>query len=271
MQIRLLSAATAAAVALGPALAAPASVLAAPGPVTSAADLRLAAATNFRDLGGHSAAGGRTVRTGVVFRSNALSALTAADKRRITGAGITLAVDLRSAAERLHTPDDLPAGVRYRVADVTGPGRGPAFHEPVPDTVGRALADPNTAGSPNVGMSIGYPLLVTYAGADAAFRDTLLAIAGNPGGTVFHCTEGKDRTGWAAAVLLSILGVPRTTIEADYLASNRRLGRHAVDVSWLRAAFGRAEQLYGSMDGYVRHGLQLNDATVQTLRSRLLT
>ena len=76
--------------------------------------------------------------------------------------------------------------------------------------------------------SSAYRAFVTSPSARAAFRKTPLNIknttsAGNS--VIFHCTAGKDRIGWTAALLLSILGVDRATIERDYLASNTY--RHA--------------------------------------------
>lgn len=267
---RFLTLATAAIVALSPSLLASPTASAAPT-APAAAELRLEGASNFRDLGGYPAADGKSVRPGIVFRSNRLSSLTDGDKQKITDAGITLDVDLRNSSERSEAPDNVPAGVRYQVADVVSLDHGIWFHEFVPITLGRALIDAYTSDTSNVGQSIGYPFMVSFVGADAAFRDTLLAIARNTtGGTVFHCSAGKDRTGWAAATLLSILGVPRASIEEDFLKSNTYLGRHAVDLSWLNAAFDQAERLYGSMDGYIRRGLRIDSATIAALRARLL-
>ncbi|EGD56406.1 tyrosine-protein phosphatase [Gordonia neofelifaecis] len=240
-------------------------------PTTVAAPIRLDGASNFRDIGGYQTADGRTVRSGIVFRSNKLSSLTDSDKQQITAAGITLDVDLRNASERKEAPDQLPASVRYQVADVVGIDHGIWFHEFVPLTLGRALIDAYTTGSSNVGQSIGYPFMVTFRGSDFAFHDLVTAVANNSGGTVFHCSAGKDRTGWGTAILLSILGVPRATIEADFLKSNTYLGRSdAVELSWLNAAYDEVERLYGSMDAYVRKGLKISGPTIDALRSRLL-
>ncbi|UQE76024.1 tyrosine-protein phosphatase [Gordonia sp. PP30] len=249
---------------LGVSVLAPAEVHAAP---------RLEGASNFRDLGGYQTSDGRTVREGLVFRSNKLSDLTPSDKQKITDASITLAVDLRNVQERKDEPDQLPPGVRYQVADVVSFTNGIWFHEPVPLTLGRGLIDYYTTGSSNIGQSLGYPFMVSYHGSDVAFHDLLVAIARNTdGGTVFHCSAGKDRTGWGAAILLSILGVPRATIDADFLKSNTYLGRDdAVELSWLNAAFDQVKRLYGSMDRYVRHGLRIDQPTITALRTRLLT
>lgn len=233
---------------------------------------RLEGASNFRDLGGYQTADGKTVRSGVVFRSNKLSKLTESDKRKISDVGITLDVDLRNVSERKDEPDQLPAGVRYQVADVVSFTNGIWFHEPVAFTLGRGLIDYFTTGSSNLGQSLGYPFMVSYHGSDVAFHDLIVAIARNSsGGTVFHCSAGKDRTGWGAAILLSILGVPRQRIEADFLKSNTYLGRaKAVELSWLNAAFDQVKRLYGDMDNYVRRGLGVDQSTITTLKQRLL-
>jgi protein-tyrosine phosphatase len=238
---------------------------------TASAAPRLASASNFRDIGGYETADGKTVRTGELFRSNKLSNLTDADKQTLVDLGITLDVDLRNASERDEAPDQMPAGIRYQVADVVSLNSGLWFHEFVPITLGRALIDAYTTKSSNVGQSIGYPFMVSFVGSDAAFRDLVKAAATNPGGVVFHCSAGKDRTGWGTAIILSILGVPRATIEADFMKSNTYLGRsYAVELSWLNAAFDQVKRLYGSMDRYVRKGLKINQAAIDNLRARML-
>jgi protein-tyrosine phosphatase len=109
---------------------------------------------------------------------------------------------------------------------------------------------------------------------------------------LFHCTAGKDRTGWLSAIILSALGVDRPTVMADYLRTNElnadgnafvlsRLANRVDDPSvlvpllearreYLEAAFARAEESYGGMDGYLREGLGLSDEARQTLRAALL-
>lgn len=253
---------------VAPAVTAP---LASADPVTPTA-IRLEGAKNFRDIGGYETSDGRTVRSGLVYRANKLSSLTDADLAKLTAANVTLDVDLRNMWERRDDPDRLPEGVRYQVADVVSFEHGIAFHEFVPLTLGRALVDAAVTGSSDIGQSIGYPFMVTYRGADVAFRDLLTAIAGNTdGATVFHCSAGKDRTGWGTAVLLSLLGVPKATVYRDFLASNTYLGRDdAVEKSWLDAAFAQVDRLYGGVDNYVRKGLGVDQQTIDTLRARLL-
>lgn len=246
--------------------------LAAAEPPTDSTSIRLDGARNFRDIGGYETSDGRHVRTGLVYRSNRLSSLTDADLAKLTDADVTLDVDLRNMWERKDDPDRLPEGVRYQVADVVSFEHGIAFHEFVPITLGRALIDAAVHGSSDIGQSIGYPFMVTYRGADVAFRDLLTAIAANTtGATVYHCSAGKDRTGWGTAILLTLLGVPKETVYQDFLASNTYLGRDsAVEKSWLDAAFAQVGRLYGDVDTYVRNGLGVDQQTIDSLRTRLL-
>jgi protein-tyrosine phosphatase len=110
------------------------------------------------------------------------------------------------------------------------------------------------------------------------------------GEVVYHCSAGKDRTGWASAVLLTLLGVPRETVVADYLASNGYLtDKNAatfqklppktaaimeplmtVRRAYIEAAFDEAERQYGSIDRYAAQALGLDAAAVARLEARFL-
>ncbi|MGW4244645.1 tyrosine-protein phosphatase [Nocardia sp. NPDC004722] len=240
-----------------------------PAPATTA--LKLDGAANFRDIGGYRTSDGHTVRTGIAFRSNRLAGLTDADLAKLSTAGVTLDVDLRNGSERGSAPDRVPTGARYQVADVVSFDSGVSFHEFPAITLGRGVIDGLINGSSDLVQSVDYPLMVDFHGSDVAFGALLRSLAANTGATVYHCTSGKDRTGWATAVLLTLLGVPRDVVNADYLASNTELGDpKAVQLSWLEAAFAEVDRLYGSVDKYVRDGLGLDQATIDTLRAKLL-
>ncbi|GAA1366725.1 tyrosine-protein phosphatase [Streptomyces beijiangensis] len=233
--------------------------------------LSITSARNFRDIGGYRTTDGHWVRTGLVYRSNKLSSLTPAEQQKLLSQHLTLDVDLRNASERKEDPDALPPGIRYQVADVVSLSHGIGFHDPALITLAAALAAGLFSGSSDLGQSIGYPFMVNFKGADYAFHDLLTAVATNEGATVYHCSAGKDRTGWSTAVLLTLLGVPRATVEADFLASNTYTGdAKAVELSWLRAAFAEVDHLYGSFDAYLRKGLKLDDTTIASLRAKLL-
>ncbi|KAL7702258.1 Tyrosine phosphatase family [Lotmaria passim] len=108
---------------------------------------------------------------------------------------------------------------------------------------------------------------------------------------LFHCTAGKDRTGLMAAIILHLLGVPRSTILDDYMLTNRffqppternayfdaiKMDREVHDILWhvdeafLEAALDYVEERYGGMDAYAKTKLGLDAAAVERLRERLL-
>ena len=139
------------------------------------------------------------------------------------------------------------------------------------------------------------PTLIAQNGDTAEQRAaTLRRALAEDGPQVFHCTAGKDRTGWVASLLQHVAGVDDATIESDYLLTNERsaqsrarteeqitahLGASALevfeptlvaDLEYLHAAYAAAEQRYGDRAAYLREGLGLDEATLERLRTRLL-
>ena len=225
--------------------------------LTPGREIGLRGTENTRTLEGYRGLGGKTVN-GRVLRSDNLSKLTAADAQKLRKRGVVTVVDLRTGIEKQLQPNKKVPGARTVSADVLG-GVSPLQM---------------------VDLGQAYTSFVTDRHARAQFRTTLLQIkdtAARGGTTLYHCSAGKDRTGWTSAVLLSILGVDRKTIDADFLASNHY--RHAssndvlsgVNIAWLNSSFAAAKRKYGSMDGYVRKGLGLSAADVASLRANLLS
>ncbi|RMX11186.1 tyrosine-protein phosphatase [Allofranklinella schreckenbergeri] len=118
-----------------------------------------------------------------------------------------------------------------------------------------------------------------------AFFDVLLT---QDAPVVFHCTSGKDRTGFAAAMLLEALDIPRETITQDFMLTNkhyilpsyysvnRPFSEQAMSVLWrvhqdfLNAAYQQIETSYGDVLGYLREGLGLNAGDLKDLRAHYL-
>lgn len=253
-------------------------------------------AANVRDLGGHRTADGGTVASGRLFRAGALHRLTDADLERLAGFGLRAAIDFRTRSEvDVDGPDRLPTGVRrlwlpidsgnvdaaYRVIsggepaqvrELLGDGRAERF---LVDLTRRFVNDPTDR-----------------AQFGAAIR-TIAEQAGRP--LLYHCTAGKDRTGWMTAIVLTALGVPPSDVLADYLWSNelnrttyqamlgrlRDSGRASVaDLveplleqrpAYLEAAFDEVDTLYGSFAGFLSEGLGVDESTTEQLRVALLT
>jgi protein-tyrosine phosphatase len=137
-----------------------------------------------------------------------------------------------------------------------------------------------------------YRWFVTAPAARSAFGTALRRIAAASGPLLFHCSAGKDRTGWLSAVLLGALGVDRATIVEDYLLTNEVTAPDIATVlellnsrrgvppevvqpvlsaapEYLDAAFTAVDEEYGGLDGYLRDGLDLDDE-LEVLRRRLV-
>ena len=249
----------------------------------SAELLRLASADNFRDVAGtglgHPTRDGGRVRRGVFYRSNELQ-LSAADARSLAELGITRIHDLRGQPEIDAHPDVAVPGATWQHVEVSG----------IPMEMVEGLADAEAAVRV---MHEVYDAFVRSPGARSSYARLLTDLATAPAPQLFHCTAGKDRTGWAAVLLLEIAGVDRETILADYLLTNdvssatrekylaligEHLGADKVAVyeptmvvaeSFLEAAYAAVAELYGTVDGYLRDGLGIDEHLLAALRTRL--
>ncbi|MGW4247335.1 tyrosine-protein phosphatase [Nocardia sp. NPDC004722] len=221
--------------------------------------LGLTGVLNARDAGGYKTADGHTVRTGLVFRTGDLSKATDADLAKLTSLGVVSVHDLRTSYEQQFMGvDKVPAGATEHHDDIIG--------QAPPQVMASTLS---------AGTDL-YRAFITAPGANEGFANVLRDIADNPGGVLFHCTAGKDRTGWTNAVLLTILGVDKDTVYYDYLLSNYYRGAkdgdmmNGVTSSALDSAFDQVNRTYGNFDTYVRDGLKLTDADVAALKTKLL-
>lgn len=221
--------------------------------------LMLQGVQNARDVGGYRTVDDRIVRLGLVYRTGQLNNATPADLGELTSRSVRYVDDLRTVFERTMAPDLIPGGATANWDDVIGHAS--------PEVMATTL----TGG---VGL---YSAFITAPGANEAFAAVLHDIINTKEGAVlYHCTAGKDRTGWATAVLLTILGVDRGTVTQDYLLSNQYRNAspqdplNGVQSQWLDAAFDQANATYGSFDNYVRDGLKLTDADIAALKAKML-
>lgn len=253
--------------------------------------LRLENTVNSRDLGGYNAADGRSVKWGMLFRADSLAHLNASDQDRLRELGLVRITDFRSESERLEAPDQLPQQsppIDYRTLSINDPAVDVA-----------ALGRRFYAGD----LSNAELLALTDRSAyvnDEALREgwgQWLRSLAEPGALpqLFHCTAGKDRTGFAAAIVLLTLGVSREDVMADFLLSNEYLAgkieanlqriqensastidpellRQVLGVSpaSLEGAFEAMEEKFGSVDGYIEYGLGVDKSTRERLQALLL-
>ncbi|MFF3652317.1 tyrosine-protein phosphatase [Streptomyces sp. NPDC002181] len=256
----------------------------------------LQGAVNVRDLGGYRTWTGGRVRQGLVYRSDALGKLTPADITALSGLGLTKAVDFRIPMELQYDgADRLPAGLTATSRPVSDLGLYGtllgAISSGDPATQERMLG----GGRAEAYMRDIYRTFVSSPENRAQFATTLREIAdGKQGPLLYHCTSGKDRTGWMSYVLLRALAVPEPTATSDYLASNtfraaydaqvraglKQSGRmqnpdlliplQEVRQDYLDAATAQMDADYGGFHGYLTDGLGLDLWTLAKLQDKLV-
>jgi protein-tyrosine phosphatase len=235
--------------------------------------------SNLRDLGGWPAAGGRRVRFGQVFRSAGLGGLTEADLSALRRLGIRTVADLRGERERARDPSRVEALDEVAVHALTiEPALGASLravaehHEPTRTDAMRLMRE--TYAGFALEWSHRYAALFALLAEDE--RRPLL----------FHCAAGKDRTGFAAALLLATLGVPADAIRKDYLVTNllwrgddefrSELSEEVADVlmrahgEMLDAAFEAIRAECGSLEAYLEQRIGVDAAGRERLRAALL-
>lgn len=242
---------------------------------------------NFRDLGGYRTADGRTVKSGVVYRSAELSHVTPEGFEQLKSLGIRSNVDLRSTDERKAEPIQWPAAMGVTVHQTDYPMDMAPFMALF--SKGTATAEETRALMTNFYKDVPFTFAPQYATLVRQVIDD-----GAP--VVFNCSAGKDRTGVAAALILTLVGVPRETVTRDYMLSNtyyRPLAKPAaedpatamlrrlqpdvvqalmgVDARYLDAAFAAIEAREGGWERYVEQDLGLTPADLARLRAMLLS
>ena len=247
---------------------------------------------NFRDFGGYAGADGRTVRTGVLFRSAQFGEATAADLAALDSYNIRLQADLRRADERERHGHRWPVdGVNVVLSD-----KGLATQAPHV----RFLSEVSVDAPKAHGLMADYyreaPFKEQHVDTFTAWFEGLQALA--PGeAAVVNCAAGKDRTGILCALTHHVLGVDRETIFADYELTNqaadvaerlpemaRLFNEHigksyaddiyhpfvGVDVAFLEAALKSIEDKAGTLDAYLQDTLGVDASARTALRELYL-
>lgn len=184
--------------------------------------IELTGAANVRDVGGLPTVDGRTTRTGVLIRADNLQGLTPEDVAQLTGQlGVRTVVDLRTTGE-LHLEGEGPlratSVVHHHlplIPELEGEPDAAEVERAVPHRPDRAGTSPTDM----TGFYVGY---VEDAPSNLARALRVLADP-DTGPAVVHCAAGKDRTGVVVALALSLVGVRRDAVVADYVASADRI------------------------------------------------
>ncbi|MGE4321497.1 MAG: tyrosine-protein phosphatase [Sphingobium sp.] len=247
--------------------------------------LPLEQGSNFRDIGGYPAAGGKTVKWGMIYRSGATGMLTDADVKAIEALHLANMVDLRSSEERQLVPSRI-VGVPY---NAVGYSMGAIINAMTPAS--------GQAETPANGGALYRKMPAMLA---PQLRVLFARLLDRQGPLAYNCSAGQDRTGIATALILLALGVPRDTIVADYHLSTgyrrpqfetatfdpaafpdnaaakmfARYKGHAPQplkeadgTAFLSFALDQIEKDYGSVEGYLDKALGVSAVDIAALRA----
>ena len=242
-------------------------------------------AHNTRELGGYKTTDGKSVKWGMLFRSDKLSDISGTDQEYLQNLGIKKIIDFRSEEEKTEDPDIIPSGISYVEMPISVDGAMRSKIEAVlkgetDKEVKSFLIDANRE------------FVTNYTDVYESF---LRGLIDDDAPTLFHCTAGKDRAGFAAAISLIALGVSREDVIEDYMKTNaftkdrieeilgqiKLMSLYQTDTEILRpligvervyieTAFKTAEEKYGSLENFIRDGLNISDEDIQKLRNKFL-
>ena len=258
---------------------------------------------NARDMGTLIMQNWQTVRTGMLVRSGNLSKATDGDvavlkeKYRLTNV-----FDFRFEAEANAAPDRIIDGVSYTHLSTLPQAFIQGFSSNRPDSAKMDTRDMlavlmKYAFDPQAQTMARrlYPAIVTDSTAQRYYGTFLRGVLRAKGGVLWHCSQGKDRAGWASAFLLAALGASRETIVEDFDLSNQSYapqvealtakvqGKDGSDeaVAFIRAMVGVSrenfetaldliDQRYGSLSAYIENQLGFSREEQQQLRIKYL-
>ncbi len=250
--------------------------------------LAMDGAENFRDLGGYQTRDGKTVKWGVLYRSDSLADLSERDLAFLQRLKVKQIVDFRTPFEKAEDPDRIPAGIQYveREIDVEGTAVKELFEK-------ISSGDIDDLNAVELMENANRAFVSSQQHVYGPHLKSLLDDDNIP--SVAHCTGGKDRAGFGAAITLLALGVPEEAVINDFMLTNVytkekinkyiwmiRLGSFfrtdpekirpllGVERSFIVAALDQMKTEYGSIDNYFRQGLGLTDDELVRLRSRFL-
>ena len=240
---------------------------------------------NIRELGGIEAADGRRVKSGLFFRGSALRNLNQEQHGIVDSFGLARILDLRAAGEAQGRDDYVPKSAEYLRIPGMFDDRGDEV-DFSPAAIGRMLA---SGKDPLVFMR---ELYVSMAHGNPAMHVLVESLIEGKVPIFFHCGAGKDRTGVAAALILTILGVDDETIVENFLLTNLYRAElienppaelppfidtpetwaraNAVDEDDLRAALAAMDEDVISREEYLEKEYGLDATALEELRDRYL-
>lgn len=257
---------------------------------------------NARDLGGIPAAGGREIRPHRLIRTAHLHDASDADLERLkTEYNLCRIFDFRSMNEFKVVPDREIEGVQHHLLPTIDMRAEQQTGKPIPDEaffeLDRHIVNYSFYPEVQVMARNMYPSLIQSEFSQLQYAAFLRLIVEAPedGGILWHCAQGKDRTGWGAAFLMFALGVERQTVIDDFELSNEAYrpiveklnrdiderGGGEAEKAVIQAFMGVStpnfistldliDREYGGMTNYLHDILCLTHEDMQSLRKRYL-
>ena len=266
--------------------------------------LKLNGVSNARELGGYITSDGRAVKHGLLLRTGRLDEAGAEDIARLCEYNIGTVIDFRMPAETVTAPDPDISGAKNINISILNEAEIIKQQDENSIDMAWIKTDPvlflKTALDEKIihpDMYIGF-----LAGADGkkGFEQFFRAVLETPAdkAVLWHCTSGKDRTGVAAMLILSVLGVDEETIMHDFLLTNEFNSERimkttmflmsslkddeklripemlvvldGVNKSYLQNAFDYLKSEYGTVTDYIRTELGIKDDEIEILKNRYL-
>lgn len=263
--------------------------------------ISIGSVTNARELGGFKMTDGRSVRHGLLLRGAGLGKATKEDIERLVKVySVRKVFDFRMDEEVNADPDPVIPGIENirlpamdsRMCHLFNAYMIRGGYSGIEDVVRRGAAEPDV----KIAARTMYSSMVMSPFTQKQYARFMREVIGTPKGAVYwHCTQGKDRTGLAAAFILYALGADRETVLEDYAISNEfyirdieRLSKEALDKGWgedelevvktfigananaFEAALDLLEKEYGSMMEFIHEKLEVSSEDIEVLKLRYL-
>ena len=242
---------------------------------------------NLRTIGGFKTSDNRIIKKGILYRSDNLARLNSLEVHYLQILGIKRIVDFRSYTELDKEPDELPLNVDYINMPVLSDKKiSKEIHLILNNVLKKDMKEYLIEANRN--------FVLENTNIFSKFIKEF--ISSNCQCTLFHCTAGKDRTGFATAMILSILGVSKEIIIKEYLFSNYCIERTInaqlakvckimniehkdcskimplmkVDIDYINEAFQTIDDKYGNINNYIKIGLEISDEEIIKLKEFML-
>lgn len=245
---------------------------------------------NLRDFGGYRSAHGRAVKTGLLFRSGQHVGASDEDLQAVDALGLGTVIDLRGNGERALHPCRRGAGFSADVIFFDGETSNLPPHMDIDENTSTAQFAYDRMVSTYTRMVHNPPMI-------DLFGRYLRALDEREGGSLVHCFAGKDRTGVAVMLVQHVLGVSQEDQMREFLLTNaaptlnilrdqalpglearykRTMDEGAVKAllevhgDYLTTFWGEVERTTGSLDHYITHTLDVDEAVQDRLREKLV-